>query len=323
MVGQICGRCGLALSSGGCGCRPDDAETAVLPVIGGPELVRPYVHPADAAGTAAASDPDEAAATAEPLLPAARYLPATARLPEQRNAALPVLRTSPLPAVRHRALPPARNRRRRRGLLIAVGALAVAGLGTVAAALPHMLNGDSTDQSLPAPGVTVPMASSDPDSGTPDAASATASTAPSSAAASAAATRRAVAAQSSAAARTTPSASLTPTPTPSPSRSSSSPSPSSTPSSTASASTTASASAALVTASTTLQMGDSGSAVATLQSQLRALWIDPGLKVDGRYGSRTERDVATFQMWFGVTGDPTGVYGPNSQAKMAQETQNQ
>ncbi|MFC1400214.1 MULTISPECIES: peptidoglycan-binding protein [Streptacidiphilus] len=334
MVGQICGRCGLALSSGGCGCRPDDAETAVLPVIGGPELVRPYVHPADAADpvdpaeaahlaaeAAEAAEAAGASATSGELLPAARYLPATSRLPEPRNDALPVLRTSPLPAVRHRAAPPAKGRRRRRGLLMAAGALAVAGLGTVAAALPHMLNSDTTDQSLPAPGVTVAMASSGPDDATSDAPSATAGSASSSAAASAAATRRAAVAQTSAARST---ASSSPTPAATPSRSSS-PSASTAPSSaaSASASTTASASPALASASTTLQLGDSGSAVSTLQSQLRALWVDPGLKVDGNYGSRTERDVATFQIWFGVQGDPQGVYGPNSQAMMAQQLQAQ
>ncbi|TDT95436.1 putative peptidoglycan binding protein [Streptomyces sp. 846.5] len=310
MVGQICGKCGLALSSGGCGCRPDDAETAVLPVIGGPELVRPYVHPADASGPV---DPAEAAN--EPLLPAARYLPATARLPEQRNA-LPVLRgTAPPPAVRHRALPRAAGRRRRRGLLIAAGTLAVAGLGTVAAALPHMFNGGATDQSLPAPGVTVAMASSGPDSGTP--APATTAATSQSAAASTAATRRAAAARTSAGVRPTPSASHTP----SPSSSSSRPSTSATPSSTPSAS--AAASAAVATASTTLQLGDTGAAVATLQSQLRALWVDSSLTSDGIYDARTEHDVATFQIWFNVQGDPSGVYGPNSQAKMAQQMQAQ
>jgi hypothetical protein len=318
MVGQICGRCGLALSSGGCGCRPDDAETAVLPVVGGPELVRPYVHPTEGADSTAGGGPG-AATVSEPLLPAARYLPATVRLPEQRSA-LPVLRTAPLPAARHRALPRA-ARRRRRGLLIAAGTLAVAGLGTVAAALPHMLNGGSTDQSLPAPGVTVAMASSGPDSGTPNATSTTSTATSSSVAGTAAATRRAAIAQTSAAARPTPSSS--PTPTPTPTRSSNSPSPSATPSSTPSASAAASASAAVATASTTLRLGDSGTAVATLQSQLRALWVDAGLTVDGQYGPRTEHDVATFQIWFNVQGDPSGVYGPNSQAKMAQQMQAQ
>ena len=311
MVGQICGRCGLSLSSGGCGCRPDDAETAVLPVIGGPELVRPYVHPADASGPAG---PAEAAN--EPLLPAARYLPATTRLPEQRNA-LPVLRgTAPPPAVRHRGLPRPAGRRRRRGLLIAAGTLAVAGLGTVAAALPQMFNSGSTDQSMPAPGVTVAMASSGPDSGTPAPATTATTATTSSSAASAAATRRAAAARTSATARPTPSSSRTPAPSPS-----SRPSTSATPSSTPSAS--AAASAAVATASTTLQLGDTGTAVATLQSQLRALWVDSSLKSDGIYDARTEHDVATFQIWFNVQGDPSGVYGPNSQAKMAQQMQAQ
>ncbi|MEY9842278.1 peptidoglycan-binding protein [Streptacidiphilus sp. EB103A] len=314
MVGQICGRCGLALSSGGCGCRPDDAETAVLPVIGGPELVRPYVHPADDSGPV---DPAEAAN--EPLLPAARYLPATARLPEQRNA-LPVLRgTAPPPAVRHRGLPRPAGRRRRRGLLIAAGTLAVAGLGTVAAALPQMFNSGPTDQSLPAPGVTVAMASSGPDGGTPAPATTATTGTTSSSAASAAATRRAAAARTSAGARPTPSASRTPSPSPSSSR----PSTSATPSSTSSASVAASASAAVATASTTLRLGDTGTAVATLQSQLRALWVDSSLTADGIYDARTEHDVATFQIWFNVQGDPSGVYGPNSQAKMAQQMQAQ
>jgi hypothetical protein len=287
------------------------------------------VHPADAADNAEARNEPAAPGTAlEPLLPAARYLPATARMPERGGSGhhraeprdnLPVLRTAPLPAVRHRAGPPSAGRRRRRGLLIAAGALAVAGLGTVAAAVPHIFNGGTTDQSLPGPGVTVAMASSDPDTATADAPSASAAATSPSAAASAAATRRA-AAQTSTSARPAPSSPPSQTRSQSQSQSrSSSASPSPTPpSSTPSASAAASASAALAGGSTSLQFGDSGSAVATLQSQLRALWIDPGLKVDGDYGSRTEQDVATFQVWFGVQGDPSGVYGPNSQAKMAQ-----
>jgi peptidoglycan hydrolase-like protein with peptidoglycan-binding domain len=74
---------------------------------------------------------------------------------------------------------------------------------------------------------------------------------------------------------------------------------------------------ATAAASQTLQLGSTGPAVAQLQSDLRALWIDRGLRATGDYDQRTAQDVATFQVWYGVTGDPQGVYGPNTQARMA------
>jgi peptidoglycan hydrolase-like protein with peptidoglycan-binding domain len=57
--------------------------------------------------------------------------------------------------------------------------------------------------------------------------------------------------------------------------------------------------------------------VTTLQQDLRQVWIDRRSPT-GVYDDRTAQDVTTFQSWYNVQGDPPGVYGPNSQAKMAQ-----
>ncbi|MCY0925804.1 peptidoglycan-binding protein [Streptomyces sp. H27-H1] len=101
-----------------------------------------------------------------------------------------------------------------------------------------------------------------------------------------------------------PSPSPSPTPTPTPSRSSTrSASPSPTPSRSAAPSTRPPAQGP------TLQYGDSGSEVEKLQRLLAAQGIYHG-KFDGRYGSRTESAVSTFQAYNGIDEDPWGVYGP-------------
>ncbi|MCY0935260.1 peptidoglycan-binding domain-containing protein [Streptomyces sp. H34-S4] len=115
-------------------------------------------------------------------------------------------------------------------------------------------------------------------------------------------------------------------PTPSPSRSSSpsrsaSPSPSPSPSPTPSRSATRSASPSPTPSRSaapstrppaqgpTLQYGDSGPEVEKLQRLLAAQGIYHG-KFDGRYGSRTESAVSTFQAYNDIDEDPWGVYGP-------------
>jgi peptidoglycan hydrolase-like protein with peptidoglycan-binding domain len=57
--------------------------------------------------------------------------------------------------------------------------------------------------------------------------------------------------------------------------------------------------------------------VVTLQQDLRQLFIDRR-SPSGVYDDRTAQDVTTFQNRYNVQGDPPGVYGPNSQAMMAQ-----
>lgn len=48
MPGELCPACGTDRTEAGCGCHPDVTETAVLPQIEGPPLVRPYVAQTDA-----------------------------------------------------------------------------------------------------------------------------------------------------------------------------------------------------------------------------------------------------------------------------------
>lgn len=122
--------------------------------------------------------------------------------------------------------------------------------------------------------------------------------------------------QSSASAKPSPSASRSPSP-------SRTPSPSATPSPTPSRS-----SAPAVTPSPTptpsrpsspppapqapvLRYGDSGPEVEKLQRQLAAQGVYSG-KFDGKYGSRTENAVSTFQWQNDIEGDDWGVYGPET-----------
>jgi peptidoglycan hydrolase-like protein with peptidoglycan-binding domain len=39
-------------------------------------------------------------------------------------------------------------------------------------------------------------------------------------------------------------------------------------------------------------------------------------KANGYYGRSTVDAVAQFQVWYGVRGDPRGVYGPNTRAAL-------
>lgn len=108
----------------------------------------------------------------------------------------------------------------------------------------------------------------------------------------------------SASASASASPSPSPSPSPTPSRSSTrSASPSPTPSRSAAPSTRPPAQGP------TLQYGDSGSEVEKLQRLLAAQGIYHG-KFDGRYGSRTESAVSTFQAYNDIDEDPWGVYGP-------------
>jgi hypothetical protein len=375
----------------GCACRyaGDAEETAVIPVIGGPELVRPYIHPTevlddgpqdgfqagypvgygaeaahggggnggsdahaavyaamaqppDSPGYGLAAGPGLGSETGSEAGYATQFdggaqdgsgpptvLHGTAVFPAQRRSSendgygpdqgtdvtpyAPGRRSVALRASAARGAVSGRgvasdrggaSSRGRRTAMIAAGALAVAGLGTAAALVPRMF-GNSSDQSLPGPSVTLalPSTGADSPSAAASAAGASATAAPSRTRAATRPPSHSPTSRPSSAAASAPAQTLPPQPTASDSPPSSSPS-SDAPSDGGDAQT--------------LQRGDTGAAVATLQTELSDLWIDPNLTIDGRYGSRTERDVETFQSWYNVTGDPPGVFGPYSQAKMNQ-----
>ena len=342
MTGQLCGSCGEALAPDGCACRRaewaghGDEETAVIPVVGGPELVRPYFQPADGQGTE--QEPMDVEVVDAELLDAgvldaevldsspAAYAGYPARPPApQQTRVLPVHLPAHLPAQRSAeslgslVVTPGRDgagsggRRRRAkpsrsAVLVGAGIAAIAGLGVAAALVPRMLGGGPVNVALPQPGVTAPLPTQSTDSPDP------------SASASATQTQAAPATPTSQPARPTASATATRAAAqPSTSPASTSPSAStSSPSASGSGSPTATATAGSSATAATLSLGDTGPAVVTLQQELSALYVDADLPANGSYGRRTEEDVATFQFWYGVQGDPSGVFGPNSQAEMAE-----
>ena len=345
--GRLCGRCGEALTAQGCGCgwAASDAETAVIPVIGGPELARPYFQPTPAEPTepdepaghpaaAALTDgqlpfPQQPSQSSQPLPPpqpsqqaeqpevvqATRVLPAYLPVPRPTGPVVGI-RPTPLPvpssdrrsSSSSRSSKSSRPRPARSTVLIGVGIVLVAGVGVTAALLPKMLGGNPSVVANVQPGVVVPLPTPPSSSAAAPAGTTSGSTSPSSTAA--------VHTTSSSAPSASPSRrSASPTPTPT-----ATPTPSATASDSASPSPSSSSSENS-TDSGTLQLGDSGSAVETLQHELRELWVAPGLKQDGYYGPATEAAVGEFQIWYGVQGDPSGVFGTNSQAAMARAMQ--
>jgi hypothetical protein len=360
MAGRLCGRCGGSLTDGGCGCPPTgtviplrgpvtDEPTTVIPVIGDPELVRPYITPTEHLDPDRSEDDEADPAYGSSVVPGidaphlvrssrARVLAGQLADPPDGNrdgstgagagggavvsgtvvggtvvgstvATRANAELSPVgrgPERRDRA-----NRRRtgrgRRAALITAGVLAVAALGTGAALAPTLLNGDDSDQAQPQPGVTLAMPTAGPGSAT------AASHAP-------ATVRPSRTTSAPAAPPATPSSHSTPstradsTPT-GPATHGNAPNNAPTPSAPGRPTPTTPPSAPSTGQS--LQLGDRGAAVATLQSELSSLWIDRSLPASGTYDTRTEQDVATFQLWYGVKGDPSGVFGPNSQARMS------
>ncbi|MEU4097760.1 peptidoglycan-binding domain-containing protein [Streptomyces sp. NPDC026673] len=69
----------------------------------------------------------------------------------------------------------------------------------------------------------------------------------------------------------------------------------------------------------TLQRGDSGPAVVDLQNRLKQIRLYYGPS-DGDYDRKVGDAVARFQFFYGVKGDPQGVYGPNTRAALEEKT---
>ncbi|MFI1505411.1 peptidoglycan-binding protein [Streptomyces sp. NPDC020597] len=71
----------------------------------------------------------------------------------------------------------------------------------------------------------------------------------------------------------------------------------------------------------TLREGDSGPAVTELQQRLRRIPdVYGGGPTDGRYGSVLTEAVARFQLWYGIRGDETGVYGDDTRRDLESRT---
>ncbi|WP_333767660.1 peptidoglycan-binding domain-containing protein [Streptomyces sp. IBSBF 2435] len=68
-----------------------------------------------------------------------------------------------------------------------------------------------------------------------------------------------------------------------------------------------------------LQLGASGAAVTDLQQRLTEVWVYRGA-IDGRYDMGVEQAVAVFQIWYGVRGDPSGVYGQATHTALVRAT---
>ncbi|MFD8071056.1 peptidoglycan-binding protein [Streptomyces sp. NPDC059718] len=78
-------------------------------------------------------------------------------------------------------------------------------------------------------------------------------------------------------------------------------------------------SAAPPAAPATLQRGDSGPAVVDLQNRLKAVRLYYG-PANGEFDRKVGDAVARFQFFYGVKGDPQGVYGPNTRAALEAKT---
>lgn len=204
---------------------------------------------------------------------------------------------------------PVRPRRRRPFAALVAGAAVVTVVGT-AAFVGGLFNGDGDreadlDQALPSTVASLPDEDVEPS------ASASASASPS-ASRSASRSPSASAAESgsaSASASTSPSASASRSASASASRTTAASSPAAT---AGSSNPAALAPPAEEQGGPTLRRGDHGPEVAELQERLQAVGMFRGQPVDADYTDRLEIAVRDFQRWWGVDGDPEGVYGPHT-----------
>jgi hypothetical protein len=71
----------------------------------------------------------------------------------------------------------------------------------------------------------------------------------------------------------------------------------------------------------TLREGDSGPEVTELQKRLlRIPDVYKGGSTDGRYDATLAAAVARFQLWYGIRGDETGVYGNDTRRDLESRT---
>ncbi|MFF2997071.1 peptidoglycan-binding protein [Streptomyces sp. NPDC057950] len=71
----------------------------------------------------------------------------------------------------------------------------------------------------------------------------------------------------------------------------------------------------------TLREGDSGQEVSALQQRLlRIPDVYAGGSTDGSYDATLTAAVARFQLWYGIRGDETGVYGDDTRAALESRT---
>ncbi|MEY7980524.1 peptidoglycan-binding protein, partial [Streptomyces pilosus] len=70
-----------------------------------------------------------------------------------------------------------------------------------------------------------------------------------------------------------------------------------------------------------LQEGDSGPEVSELQERLlRVPDVYRSGSTDGRYDAGLSAAVARFQLWYGIRGDETGVYGDDTRLALESRT---
>ncbi|MEV6009667.1 peptidoglycan-binding domain-containing protein [Streptomyces sp. NPDC051976] len=207
-----------------------------------------------------------------------------------------------------------RHRRRRRGLVVTAAAVAASALAAGAVAVTgQVMGGESgTDHALP------------PDQGTsmPDV------QLPTDAARATTAAAHPVTHRAAPPTTAAPTHSATTSPSPSPTASpSGSPSPATTATGTVTpappGTPTPGAPSHTADPATSptqlLQQGDVGPAVSELQRRLTEAWCYHG-DIDGDFDQHVAHAVATFQMWYAVTGDPPGVYGPNTRTALERAT---
>ncbi|MEU1468050.1 peptidoglycan-binding protein [Streptomyces sp. NPDC005761] len=206
---------------------------------------------------------------------------------------------------------PVQPRRRRPFAALVAGAAVVTVVGT-AAFVGGLFNGDrdreaGLDQALPSTVTSLPEEGVDPSASEP----ASASPSPS----------RSTSGSPSASASGSASASASPSASASASRSASA---SASPSAAASspAATAGSSSPAAVAppaqpeSGPTLQLGDQGPEVAELQRRLQEAWVLRDGPLGDDYTMQVEKAVRDFQIWWGIQGDPEGVYGPNTRTAL-------
>lgn len=317
MPGHYCPTCGAPRAAGPCSCQADATDTAVLPHIEGPPLVRPYVH--------ASGEPGDA--TLPPPEPLTTVRPPAARAGGQGAPAADDLGMFPLEsgaAPAHVAFSRAAGRqvatrrRSRRNLLVAV-ALAVPAAAGIGFALSGS-GGGSHRLADPAPtpsALTDPtLLTAGPSAGEPASPRAGSSGTATTSAAPGAATSAPVAPSASAstahaavrsAGTTGPAAPAAPVTT----------APAAGPTTTPPPTATSARPTASSTGPRTLSLGMSGPDVVELQQRLSRAWTYHG-RPSGTYDQKTADAVAEFQKWYHVQGDPSGVYGPNTRARLEQ-----